>query len=109
MDDYEFAEGPEPAQEFEVELRRLVIINYEFALKGIAQSEDDSISPEDDQGFANLIRNEHDDWRVAARNLALVGLVTRFHHWLIYLANLSRTEQMHSVGLIKELKFLHER
>jgi len=109
MDDYEFAEGPEPAHEFEQELRGLVIINYEFALKGIAKSEDDSISPEDDAGFVSLIVNEHEDLRTAARNLALVGLVTRFQHWIIYLANLCRTEQMHGRSLMKELKDLHDK
>jgi hypothetical protein len=82
----------EAPHEFEVELNCLVITNHKLTMRGIDRIEneemaavEESFEDEMDYDMVSSIRNAHsqfyDDLRVAARNLTLVGLITRLQHW----------------------------
>jgi hypothetical protein len=113
MDEPEFEEYETP-HEFEIDVRRTVLINHELLLEGITRAEAEELTKLDDlteenrRGIATWIESKHDEFRRAANNLALVGLVTRFHHWLTYLANLVREDGDKSFhqSVIQELTFL---
>jgi hypothetical protein len=104
------------AHEFEVDLNCLVIANHELTMEGIDRIEreemaavDDSLREEPDDEVASSIRiryqRNYDDLRAAARNLALVGLVTRFQHWISLYAR--RIEpQRKPCNLEKGIEFL---
>jgi len=72
---------------FDSDVRATVLVNHDLVLQAIAKSEEDELSKldftdESQRSIEDFIQREHDEFRRAANNLALVGLVTRFHHWL---------------------------
>jgi hypothetical protein len=115
MDEYEFEEYEVP-HEFEIDVRRVVLINHELVLQGVDRAEDEELakfdmSKEDERSVAAWIGHQHDEFRKAANNLALVGLVTRFHHWLTFLANRIRDDKDKSFdrSIAQELGFLNSK
>jgi hypothetical protein len=100
MDDDEFDNHPEEPHEFETDVQNVVLTNLELVLDGIAKAHKAEVAefepPDngiDQQPYIDWIGSKYDGLRRAAINLALVGVVTRFHHWLIYLANRTREKQ----------------
>lgn len=96
---------------FEIDVRRVVLINHEIVLEGITRAENEAVEQFDttDDGQRDLvtwIERQHDEFRRAANNLALVGLITRLHHWLCYLANLIRPIRTFDNSLAHEFRFL---
>lgn len=85
-------EVQEEANPFEVDLNCLVILNHEFTIQKIDLAEqkdmDDlekSLAGEDSDmigSFLFQITSFYQGLRRAARNMAVVGLVTRFDHWI---------------------------
>jgi hypothetical protein len=93
LDDLNFGgESTKVAHEFEVDLKCLIIVNHHFTLEGIAKAEDEELAAiEEDLALEgpdvlNSIINGRTMFyaglREAAHNLAWVGVVTRFHHWI---------------------------
>ena len=118
MDDYEFGEPPEELHEFEIDVREVVLANLDFVLDGIARAHSEEVrrfqpphNGSDQQSFVDWIASKHDGLRKAAINLALVGLVTRFHHWLASLANDLRAdnEKTFDKSVVQELHFLNQK
>jgi len=112
MEEDEFEVYEEP-HEFEIDVRRTVLINHELLLEGISRAESEEVEKfdltnEDQRAVVTWIESKHDEFRQAANNLALVGLITRFHHWLTHLANRIRDEKDKSFdrSVAQELKFL---
>lgn len=110
-DEFEIQESP---HNFEIDVRRVVLINHEIVLEGITRAEKEEVEKFDttDDGQRDLvawIERQHDEFRRAANNLALVGLITRLHHWLCYLANLLRPKRTFDNSLAKEFRFLSQR
>ena len=100
MDDYEFDGPPEEPHEFKTDVQNVVLINLELVLERIAQAHKVEVTefepPDngiDQQPYLDWIGSKYDGLRRAAINLALVGVVTRFHHWVIYLANRLRSNK----------------
>ena len=115
MEEYEF-EAQEIPHEFEIDVRRVVLINHELVLQGIDRAETEEVEKFDltneDQGaVVSWIESKHDEFRQAANNLALVGLITRFHHWLTHLANRIRDDKDESFdrSIAQELGFLNSK
>jgi hypothetical protein len=113
-EDYEFDDGYESPHEFEIDVRKVVLINHELTLEAITRAEDETVARFDltDEGqrsTADYVCRQHDEFRKAATNLALVGLVTRFHHWLTYLANRIRgkANQTFDKSVAQEMYFLN--
>lgn len=82
----------ETAHEFEVELNCLVTTNHKLTMEGIDRIERDemadveeSFKDETDYDMVSSILTAHlrfyGDLRTAARDLTLVGLITRLQHW----------------------------
>lgn len=80
------------SHEFEVDLNYLVTTNYGITIEGIDQRANAELSAikaefreETDRDLVRPIladtENYFDDLKVAARNLAMVALVTRLQHW----------------------------
>jgi hypothetical protein len=101
-DDYDYGPTAEEAHPFETDVKRVVLINHTLILRSLTRAESGEVarfkqadkSGSNQQPFIDCIGSRYNELRRAATNLALVGLITRFHHWLIYLANLSRAEQI---------------
>jgi hypothetical protein len=112
--EYEFDDGYDYKHEFEVDVRKVVLINHELTLEGITRAEAEEVekldlTDEGERSVASWIEGQHDEYRRAATNLALVGLVTRFHHWLAHLANRIRgkANQTFDRSVSQELHFLN--
>ena len=79
------------AHPFEVDLNCLVILNHTFTLQSIEHAEDtdsddlhESLAGEDSEVIGSALRWStifYENLRRAARNMAVVGLVTRLEHW----------------------------
>ncbi len=115
MEEYEFEEYEAP-HEFETDVQTVVLINHKLVLEGIDRAEAEEVAKldvtnENQRGVVTWIKGQHDELRRAANNLALVGLVTRFHHWLTYLANRRRDDkdQKFDRSVVKELRFLNSK
>lgn len=100
--------------EFEIDVRKVVLVNHELTLEAITKAEDEAVDGFDltDEGqrqTADYVGRQHDEFRRAATNLALVGLVARFHHWLTYLANRIRgkNNQIFHKNVVQEISFLN--
>jgi hypothetical protein len=103
--------------DFEIEITRLVTKNLAFTIDGIdredaealAKMEEGFFLPSEQEVLDSFRFHEHtfsEQLRVAARNLALVALVTRLHHWVSRLARrLNNNRKQTSLG--KELEFLN--
>jgi hypothetical protein len=109
----------EMMHQFEVDLNCLVIINHKYTLDGLERDENRTMLAAEslgDQGDPEMVasildagRRPFDDFRIAARNLALVALVTRFHHWVSAYARRIDTTRKRGLSLREELNFLkHE-
>lgn len=116
MDEDYFDSYPEQpyVHEFETDVRKVVLIHHELALEGITRAEAEEVARLDltDEGqrsVATWIESQHDGYRRAAINLALVGLVARFHHWLTHLANRIRDKanQTFEGSVAQEMYFLN--
>ena len=92
LDALELNDEPlEVAHEFEVDLNCIVVVNHRFTLEGIDRSEEEDLRAigkdfaiedlEIMNSEANHLHTFYEDLRQAANSLAVVGLVTRFHHW----------------------------
>jgi hypothetical protein len=116
--DESLSEVIEDAHEFAVDLNYLVIANHKFTMEGIKRAEDealtglqDSLKYETDRDIVSSIicheENFFDNLRVAARNLAVVGLVTRLQHWAgAYARRIDPTREA-GQSVQKELSFLN--
>jgi hypothetical protein len=92
LDSLELNDEPvEISHEFEVDLACMIVANHRLTLEAITRQEDhelenihkDPLLDADELGsFMSYVQTGYDDRRRAANNLALVALVTRFHHWL---------------------------
>ena len=93
---------------FEEELGWLVSTNHTLVMENISRIEQDAV-PTDDEPDLSEMHAYSDELRKAANNLALVGLVTRFRHWVnIFLEELLKTEFVDQ-GLQKNLEALEMR
>lgn len=91
----EFDTVEEIASSFELDLRTVVIVNHELTIEAIDRLEErrideirDALGDEDADVVESAVGSEmtfHDELRSAARHLAVVGLVTRFEHWIYIL------------------------
>ena len=74
--------------EFKIDINTLVTVNHKITLEGISLSEQEEIATfhSDDEDERRSHRREQEnfseDLRRAANHLALVGLITRFQHWI---------------------------
>jgi len=120
---YDWDASGEPVEcshEFEVDLNCLVKVNYDITKEGIERAETEAISraQQESAGETDIetieavdswISHEklfYDGLQGAARNLALVALVTRLHHWVSLYAR--RLEPNRSIkSLSAELGFLN--
>ena len=77
--------------DFVVDIKTLILVNYDLTVQAIEGEEckalNCEVGPSDydydsARSIINSIVNSHEELRVAARNLAVVGLVTRFQNWL---------------------------
>jgi hypothetical protein len=103
--------------EFEIELNRLVVLNHQMVLDALAREEKDASTElqedlaDDYEALSSAIshmRKDYDDLRNAANELALVGLLTRFQHWIHrYVQQLKRKGQPGN-WLVKRLTFLNQ-
>jgi hypothetical protein len=118
VEDCEFDGPPDEPHEFETDVRKVVLTNLDLVLDGIVcahVAEVKKFRPPDNgldqQPYIDWIGSRYDGLRKAAINLALVGLVTRFHHWLTYLANIIRDakDQTFDDSVAKEISFLNSR
>jgi hypothetical protein len=85
-------EPQEIAHDFEIDLHMLVGANHEFTITAIDGEEDEELAKIDNDFHAESyetirsirgqLQNTYEDFRRAARLLALVGLVTRLDHWI---------------------------
>jgi len=117
MDEFEFSAfdtlGFELHQ-FETDVRKVVLINHELTLEGIDKAAAIvvnrlGLTDESQRSVATYIKGQYDEYRRAATNLALVGLVSRFHHWLTGLANRIRgtAKETFDKSISKEIGFLN--
>jgi hypothetical protein len=101
-------EPQEIAHDFEIDLHMLVTANHEFTIAAIDREEDEELSKIDGEfhlesheviySIKGQLQNTYDDFRRAARLLALVGLVTRLQHWI------SRFAQRRKLTSVKQSK-----
>jgi|ERR1700693_604229 len=114
QNDYEFDDGHDWTHEFEVDVRKVVLVNHELTLEGITKAEEEAVAGfdqtnEGQRQVAEYVRGQHDEYRRAATNLALVGVVARFHHWLTYLSNRIRgkANEIFRKNVVQEIGFLN--
>ena len=88
--------------QFEMDVEALVFTSLTLTLEGIDRVEKQEIDgyvrhtdndAKSQKLFISLRRAEYKKLRTAAVHLAMVGLVTRFHHWLVTIANSVRKEE----------------
>ena len=92
---------------FEEELGWIVSTNHKLLMENISRIEDEADDTSDHFDFAELHTNS-DELRRAAHNLALVGLITRFDHWLsLFVEELSNKNAR--IGVVRKLTTLNER
>jgi hypothetical protein len=101
-------EPQEIAHDFEIDLNCVVVANHNLTLEAIDRDEDEELAKieqasiledyEIARSITGTLQNFYDDLRLAARRLAVVGLVTRFQHWII------RFVQRRKLGLEKSEK-----
>lgn len=104
----------ELTHDFEADLHRLVIANHKFTMDGIARDEAEGMPKaeaefdwETESGIISAIQNGYDDLRVTARNLAMVGIVTRLQHWVGFYARRIDKKRERGLPLDTELGFLN--
>ena len=91
---------------FEDELDWLVFTNHRLIMENISRIEEESDGTANPFDFAEPY-SYCDELRKAANNLALVGLVTRLHHWVgIFVEELTNKSAREN-SLLKNLKTLN--
>jgi hypothetical protein len=100
--------------DFEADLHRLVIANHRFTMEGIARDEAEGMAEveaeldwEAHSGILNAYQNHYEGLKIAARNLAMVGLVTRLQHWASFYARRIDPKRERGQSLDTELGFLN--
>ena len=73
---------PEMSHEFEIDLNTIVTANRAFALEGMQRELNETLARVSDREETLYVERLYDDLRRAANSLAVVGLVTRFQHWI---------------------------
>jgi hypothetical protein len=101
--------------EFEKEVQSLIRLSHNLVLKGICdleKSEIDRLCEEADPAELGseieCAKSDANDLRRAANSLALVGLVTRFQHWIGKLVDEITKENAKDNPLDKNLRRLNE-
>jgi hypothetical protein len=110
----------EVIHEFQIDLNRVVLVNHGFALAEMtrAEAEDEArleaelTHTQEDQEIASRLSEltrQYDQFRQAANQLALVGVVTRLHHWVgRFVERLpGRPQKMVDSPLTEQLRFLN--
>jgi hypothetical protein len=82
----------EESHQFEVDLNTVVVVNHDFTMESIDRDEEKEISKlekslvgkdhEVVRSFTDPLAKFYEDLRKAARNMAMVAVVTRFGHWV---------------------------
>src|SRR5208282_3723014 len=110
----------EVAHEFEVDLNCVIVVNHRLTLEAITKTEDEELTGiqegfalEDPNVLSSIVSGRmgfYEELRAASRNLAWVGIVTRFHHWITRFARkLPATKQPYvQQSLVKELEILNK-
>lgn len=93
---------------FEEELGWLVSTNHRLVMENISRIEEEADGTADHMDLAE-IHAYSDELRRAANNLALVGLVTRLHHWLSIFVEELTNKNARDNSLVKNLTRLNER
>lgn len=107
----------ECSNEFEIDLNCLVTTNYQITIKGIeraeveavSEAESASVAADDLESVRSWVSHErafYDGLRVAARNFALVALITRLHHWISHYAK-RLDPRRNTKSLMTELGYLN--
>jgi hypothetical protein len=114
----------EVCHQFEVDLNTVVVKNFELTIAGITDYEQKSTEQireecagDSPELLGSLVGTQEwfcEDLRSAATHLALVGLVTRFQHWIEVMAKrheigASDRKSRECSGLIHKLKALNEK
>jgi hypothetical protein len=105
--------------EFEVDLNYLVVSNHRITMEGIDRAENADISElepslkveADYDMISDEIRHRQDIYdglRRAARNLTMVGLVTRLQHWVALYARRIEPQRKPGKPLEKEFELLEK-
>lgn len=115
--DEQFAEE---AHEFEVDLNCVVVVNHNLTLEGINRSEHEELASiqtdcaleyEAMRSIEVHVGTSHEDLRRAATNLAMVGIVTRLHHWVSRfvrrMPSRPKPPKSKKPNLVKELELLN--
>lgn len=90
---------------FEEELDCLVSINHRLLMENISRLEQEATVTGD--GFDLIeVRGISDELRRAANNLAVVGLVTRFHHWISLFVEELTQNSVRDEPLVRNLRAL---
>jgi hypothetical protein len=111
----------ESIHQFHVDLNRVVLLNYGFALAEMTRAEQENedrlenelAHEQFDHETAGQMRgklfSDYEEYRQAARQLALVGVVTRLQHWIgQFVEGLpNRPQKLVNSWLIKQLEFLN--
>jgi hypothetical protein len=93
---------------FEQELEWFVVTNHKLLMVNITRSEQNAIAAAD-HGDLPEIELFTKELRSSANNLALVGLVTRFHHWIsVFVEELTR-QSARDRKLENSLKLLNKK
>jgi hypothetical protein len=92
---------------FEEEVDYLVSTNHRLVMETITRFEVEDVARAEHEDIME-IRAYNDELRKAANNLALVGLVTRLHHWLSIFVEEITKKSARDNSLDKNLKTLKE-
>ena len=98
-------EVPHP---FEEELGWLVSTNHRLVMENISHIEKEAVATDDHLDLGEL-HDYSDELRRAANNFALVGLVTRFRHWVNLFLEELLENRFEDQGLQKNLEALEQR
>jgi hypothetical protein len=93
---------------FEEELEYLVSAGHRLVMERVSRSEEEGIAKAENEDLPEL-QAYFEEVRKAANNLALVGLVTRLHHWLSLFVEELTNESARDKSLMKNLRGLNHR
>lgn len=121
MDDLSAVEIGELPHEFETDLVRTVLLNHDFALTELNRTEEEETAQweqelaQEDYEVASAgisrVAGAFEEYRQAANQLALVGVVPRLQHWTgLFVHKLQGTPKKNSESrLVNHLEFLNDR
>jgi hypothetical protein len=93
---------------FEEELGWLVSTNHRLVMENVSRIEEEAVATADHLDLPE-IHAYSDELRRAANSLALVGLVTRLHHWVSLFVEELTNKHARDKGLGTNLKTLNKR